>query len=192
MARDIETALSEARRMVDIITTPTADVPEEVRNKLASDTVENFGNYYNKGFLDYFTSVTQSVGPAVTEWTGEGSKLQDVLGREYIDMLGGFGIYSAGIRHPKIINAVKAQLDRTPQSTQGMIDPLRAHLAKVLAFLTPGEIQNSFFASSGTESIEGAIKLAKFYTGKNGFIAMLKGFHGKTLGSLSLMGKSIF
>jgi putrescine aminotransferase len=73
-----------------------------------------------------------------------------------------------------------------------MLDPLRAHLAKVLALLTPGDIQYGFFANSGTEGVEGAMKLAKLYTQKKGFISMLKGFHGKTLGSLSLMGKSVF
>jgi putrescine aminotransferase len=73
-----------------------------------------------------------------------------------------------------------------------MLDPLRAQLAKVLALLTPGEIQYGFFANSGTEAVEGAMKLAKLSSGKRGFIAMLRGFHGKTLGSLSLMGKKVF
>ena len=71
-----------------------------------------------------------------------------------------------------------------------MLDPLRAKLARIIAKLTPGDIQYGFFANSGTEAVEGAMKLAKFYTGKKGFISMLKGFHGKTLGSLSLMGKN--
>ena len=84
MARDLDFALSEAKRMVDIITKPTSEVSEEIRNQIASDTVDNFAEYYNKGFLNYFTSVTQAVGPAVTEWMGQGSKLQDVFGRYVI------------------------------------------------------------------------------------------------------------
>ncbi|MGB5984334.1 MAG: aminotransferase class III-fold pyridoxal phosphate-dependent enzyme, partial [Desulfobacterales bacterium] len=128
----------------------------------------------------------------VTEWTGQGSIMKDALDREYIDMLGGFGLYSYGIRHPRIIAAVKAQLDRSPQYSQEMLDPLRAQLARVLALLTPGKIQYGFFANSGTEAVEGAKKLAKLYTGRKGFVAMLKGFHGKTLGTLSLMGKKVF
>lgn len=106
--------------------------------------------------------------------------------------MGGFGIYSAGIRHPEIVEAVKAQLDRSPQYTQEMLDPLRAHLGKVLANLTPGDLQYMFFNNSGTEAVEGALKLAKFYTGKAGFIATTSAFHGKSLGSLSVMGKSVF
>ncbi|PIE61720.1 MAG: putrescine aminotransferase [Desulfobacterales bacterium] len=114
------------------------------------------------------------------------------MGREYIDMLGGFGLYSPGIRHPKIVAAAKAQLDRSPQYSQEMLDPLRAHLAKVIAKLTPGDIQYGFFANSGTEAVDGAMKLAKLYTGKSGFISTLKGFHGKTLGALSLLGKAVY
>ena len=115
-----------------------------------------------------------------------------MLDREYIDMLGGFGLYGPGIRHPRIVDAVKAQLDRSPQYSQEMLDPLRAQLGKVLSLLTPGDIQYGFFANSGTEAVDGAMKLAKFYTGKSGFISMLKGFHGKSLGALSLMGKSVY
>jgi putrescine aminotransferase len=192
MPRDVALALSETQRMVNLIMTPDAEVTEEERRRLALETVENFGNHINKGFLEYRKSVTETSDFAVTEWSGQGSLMTDALGREYIDMLGGFGLYSPGIRHPKIIAAVKAQLDRSPQYSQEMLDPLRAHLAKVLSLLTPGDIQYGFFANSGTEAVEGAMKLAKLYTQKKGFISMLKGFHGKTLGALSLMGKSVF
>ena len=65
-------------------------------------------------------------------------------------------------------------------------------LAHLLAEITPGDIQYSFFVSSGTEAVEGAMKLAKLYTGKSGFIAAVRGFHGKTTGSLSLTGKACF
>ena len=88
--------------------------------------------------------------------------------------------------------AVKSQLDRSPQYSQEMLDPLRAQLARVIAHLTPGDIQKGFFANSGTEAIEGALKLAKFYTRKKGIISMKMGFHGKTLGSLSVTGKGVF
>ena len=192
MPRDVALALSETQRMVDLIMTSDAEVTEEMRRRIALETVENFGNHINKGFLEYRKSVTETNDFAVTEWYGQGSVMRDALGREFIDMLGGFGLYSPGIRHPKIVAAVKAQLDRSPQYSQEMLDPLRAHLAKVLALLTPGDIQYGFFANSGTEGVEGAMKLAKMYTRKKGFISMLRGFHGKTLGSLSLMGKSVF
>ena len=190
--RNITTALSEAKQMVETILTPPEQTPFEVREEIARKTVRNFRDHINKGFLDYRKSVTEATSYAVTEWTGQGSVLVDALDREFLDLLGGFGLYSYGIRHPKIVASVKAQLDRSPQYSQEMLDPLRAQLARVLALLTPGKIQYGFFANSGTEAVEGAMKLAKLYTGRKGFIAMLKAFHGKTLGSLSLMGKKMF
>ena len=192
MARDMDTASSEAKRMLDIITTPESEVSLEVRQLLADDTVANFAAHINKGFLEYRKSMTHAGDFAVTEWVGHGSIMRDALGREFIDILGGYGIYSAGIRHPRIVEAVKGQLDKTPQYSQEMLDPLRAHLSKVLSLLTPGDLQYGFFVNSGTEAVEGAMKLAKLYTGRSGFISMLKGFHGKTLGALSLMGKAVF
>jgi putrescine aminotransferase len=74
--------------------------------------------------------------------------------------------------------------------SQELIDPLRGVLARLLALITPGEIKYSFFCASGTEANEGAIKLAKMYTRKSGFIVAVNAFHGKTMGSLSMMGKS--
>ena len=69
--------------------------------------------------------------------------------------------------------------------SQELIDPLRGVLARLMAQITPGDIKYSFFAASGTECIEGAIKLAKMYTKKPAFIVAVKAFHGKTMGSLS-------
>ena len=91
---------------------------------------------------DNFTPSQRNVAPV------------DVMDREFLDILGGFGLYSYGIRHPKIVAAVKAQLDRSPQYSQEMLDPLRAQLARVLALLTPGKIQYGFFTNSGTEAVE--------------------------------------
>ncbi|PHR26824.1 MAG: putrescine aminotransferase [Desulfotalea sp.] len=190
--RDLEKALEEAKKMVGLIQTPEVDVTDEERQWVAESTYQNFADHINKGFLEYRKSVTETEDFALTDWQGEGSILKDVMGREYIDMLGGFGLYSPGIRHPKIVAAAKAQLDRSPQYSQEMLDPLRAHLAKVIAKLTPGDIQYGFFANSGTEAVDGAMKLAKLYTGKSGFIATLKGFHGKSLGALSLLGKAVY
>ena len=190
--RDIAQARTEAEQMVKTILTPPDQTPLQDRQEIALKTVRNFRDHINKGFLEYRKSVTEATNFAITEWTGQGSILVDALDREYLDLLGGFGLYSYGIRHPKIVAAAKAQLDRSPQYSQEMLDPLRAQLARILALLTPGKIQYGFFANSGTEAVEGAMKLAKLYTGRKGFISMLKAFHGKTLGSLSLMGKKVF
>ena len=191
-SRDMNEALREANKMVGLIKTPESEVTDSDREWVSRSTYQNFADHINKGFLEYRKSVTETEDFALTDWQGEGSILRDVMGRDYIDMLGGFGLYSPGIRHPKIVAAAKAQLDRSPQYSQEMLDPLRAHLAKVIAKLTPGDIQYGFFANSGTEAVDGAMKLAKLYTGKSGFISTLKGFHGKSLGALSLIGKAVY
>ncbi|MDR9828721.1 putrescine aminotransferase [Vibrio sp. FNV 38] len=190
--RNVDDAFFESMKMVDLITKDEAEISLEDRTWVAETTYENFENHINKGFLEYRKSVTETEGIALTDWTGQGSILKDILGREFIDMLGGYGLYSPGIRHPKIVAAAKAQLERSPQYSQEMLDPLRAHLAKVIAKLTPGDIQYGFFANSGTEAVDGAMKLAKMYTGKKGFISTLKAFHGKSLGALSLLGKAVY
>jgi putrescine aminotransferase len=77
-------------------------------------------------------------------------------------------------------------------NSQELLEPWRAGLAKVLAEITPGELQNSFFINNGTDAIEGAIKLARLFTKRNTFISTIGGFHGKSMGSLSLMGKASF
>lgn len=191
-SRNFDAAFREAKKMVDLIQTPEAEITDAERKWVAESTYQNFANHINKGFLEYRKSVTETDDFALTDWQGQGSILRDVMGREYIDMLGGFGLYSPGIRHPKIVAAAKAQIDRSPQYSQEMLDPLRAHLAKVIAKLTPGDIQYGFFANSGTEAVDGAMKLAKLYTGKSGFVSTLKGFHGKSLGALSLLGKAVY
>ncbi len=191
MERNVTEALAEVQWMNGIVS-GTTELTQPVREKLASHTVENFRDHINKGFLEYRKSATISGDFALTEWEGQGSILRDALGREFIDMLGGFGLYSLGVRHPKVVAAAKAQIDRSPQYSQEMLDPLRAQLGRVLAKLTPGDLQYGFFANSGTEAVEGALKLAKLHTGKSGFISMLNSFHGKSLGSLSMMGKSVF
>jgi putrescine aminotransferase len=118
--------------------------------------------------------------------------LRDLLGREYIDCLGGYGIFSAGINHPKILKAVKDQMARMALNSQELLEPWRAGLARLLAAVTPGDLGCCFFINNGTDAIEGAIKLARLHTKRHSFISTLGGFHGKSMGSLSLMGKASF
>ncbi len=183
-------ALHDSQRYLDIVHKPQLERGEA--EWLIETTVNNFASYYNSGFIEYRKSVAEAGDFAAVEWTGRGATFRDVLGREYIDCLGGFGLFNLGWAHQKVIAAVQAQLAKSPLPTQELLDPLRGMLAHLLAEITPGDIQYSFFVSSGTEAVEGAMKLAKLYTRKSGFIAAVRGFHGKTAGSLSLTGKAIF
>ena len=188
MERKYDGAMAFAQRWIDII--HKSEVTEDEAKAIIDESKYNFAEHFNRGWLDYRKSITEAGDWASVEWTGSGAVFRDVLGREYIDCLGGYGMMNHGWSHPEVIDNVKAQLNRTPMPSQELIDPLRGALACLLAMITPGEIKYSFFAASGTEAIEGAIKLAKMYTHKSGFIAALNAFHGKTMGSLSMLGKS--
>ncbi len=183
-------ALRDSQQYLDIVHKSQLTCDEAAW--LVEKTVDNFARYYNSGFIDYRKSVTEAGDFAAIEWTGRGATFKDALGREYIDCLGGFGLFNLGWTHPKVVAAVQAQLQKSPLPTQELLDPLRGMLAHLLAQITPGDIQYSFFVGSGTEAVEGAMKLASLYTRKSGFIAAVRGFHGKTSGSLSLTGKATF
>ncbi len=157
------------------------------------ETVDGFRDHVNPGFLAYRKAGANGTLAAAVEWSDAGNVFTDVNGREYIDCLGGFGIFNVGHRHPKVMSAVRAQLERQALHSQDLLDPLRAMLAKTLAMLTPGELKYSFFSNSGTESVEAALKLARAYDPKKPTIVVAtKGFHGKSFGSLSASGKSTF
>ncbi len=188
MPQNLQDALSYSEKWLKII--EKKEVNQEEGKAIIDESKNNFGEYFNRNWLEYRKSVTEAGDWACVEWTGRGAIFKDVLGREYIDCLGGYGMMDHGWSHPDVVAAVAAQLQRTPMPSQELIDPLRGVLARMMADITPGDIKYSFFCASGTEAIEGAIKLAKMYTQKAGFIVSTNAFHGKTMGSLSMMGKS--
>lgn len=189
MAIDYEDALDYSSRWIDLIQKNEFPTREEAY-KIIDESKNNFAEHYNRNWLEYRKSVTESGDWAAVEWGGSGAVFKDVLGREYLDFLGGYGMMDLGWSHPDVVATVKAQLDRSPMPSQELIDPLRGVLAKLLATITPGDLKYSWFAASGTEANEAAMKIAKLYTGKTAFIVGVKAFHGKTMGALSLMGKS--
>lgn len=168
------------------------EVTEEEAEWITKETVDNFREHVNPGFLEYRKTVTQGGQFAAVEWCDEGNCFKDVKGKKYIDCLGGFGIYNVGHRNPKVIKAVTDQLKRQALHSQDLLDPLRAMLAKILADITPGDLKYVFFTNSGTESVEAALKLAKMYSERTTFISTTRAFHGKSLGSLSGTAKGIF
>ncbi len=182
--------LALSRRYLDLIGGRAMSGAE--KEAFITETVESYDRHINRGFLTYRKSVTQAGQFAALEWSGEGSILRDLLGREYIDMLGGYGIFSAGINHPRIVKAVQDQMGRMALNSQELLEPWRAGLARLLASVTPGDLGCCFFINNGTDAIEGAIKLARLYTKRNTFVSTLGGFHGKSMGALSLMGKASF
>src|SRR5215471_5056962 len=159
--------------------------PEE-QAQIVRTTVEDFNLYLNRW------PEPRPVEGAVVEWIGDGCLLRDVQGREFIDCLGGFGIFALGHRHPKVMAAVRAQMDRLALHSQWMLNPRSADAARRLAEISPGDLRKTFWCSTGTEAVEGTLKLARLYTGKKKFISTINSFHGKTLGSLSVTGRDLF
>ncbi len=186
---NVET-LALSGRYLDLIGGKPISLAE--KQAFIAETVDAYEKHVNRGFISYRKSVTEAGQFAALEWSGSGAIVQDLLGREYIDCLGGYGIFSAGINHPRIVKAVTDQMARMALNSQELLEPWRAGLARLIAAITPGDLGCCFFINNGTDAVEGAIKLARLYTGRNTFLSTLGGFHGKSMGSLSLMGKSTF
>ncbi len=180
------------QRVLDLIAKPEIDADDA--EWVIAETVKGFRDHVNPGFLEYRKATAVEHAAAVVEWGDAGANAyRDVAGKEYIDCLGGFGIYNVGHRHPKVVKAVTDQLKRQALHSQDLLDPLRAMLAKALAMLTPGNLEYAFFCNSGTETIEAALKLARaFDPAKQTIVAATKGFHGKSMGALSVSAKGEF
>ena len=120
----------------------------------------------------------------------EGSFIYDVNGKGYADMVAGLAVTNVGHRHPKVIEAIEAQLKKylhvMPYGE--FIQSPQVNLAKKLNAILPDGLDVSYFVNSGTEANEAALKLAKRYTGRRKIVSCLKSYHGSTHGSLSVSG----
>ena len=124
---------------------------------------------------------------------GEGAIIEDVDGNRFLDFNAGIAVCSTGHCHPKVVAAIEAQSARlihmsgTDFYYENMVD-----LAEKLAAIAPGGVpRRVYFGNSGAEAIEAAIKLARYHTGRDKFIAFSGAFHGRTLGALSLTGSKV-
>lgn len=154
---------------------------------LAQEAFENYRAYVNPPLA----RVMKLSGSPV-EVFAEGVTITDHTGKTYLDFAGGYGVFTLGHRHPRVVAAVKDQLDRLALSGRTMFNPLMGRLAKRLAELTPGDLAISFFANSGTEAVEAALKLARAATRRPTIVTTDAAFHGKTLGALSASGRDAF
>ncbi|MGI8583904.1 MAG: aspartate aminotransferase family protein [Chitinophagaceae bacterium] len=140
-------------------------------------------------FLDHVAQTSGS--PLCLEIVrAEGCKMWDVNGKEYIDLIGGISVCNVGHRHPKVIDAIKNQLDKylhVMVNGELVLSPQTAY-AKLLTDNLPPPLNSVFFTASGTEATEGAMKLAKRFTGRTQIVAFKNSYHGSTQGSLSIMG----
>ncbi len=118
---------------------------------------------------------------------GKGALVWDVNGKEYIDCVAGIAVNSVGHCHPKVVEAIQEQAAKLIHTSNLYYTDIQPELAEKLSEIT--KMDRIFFANSGTESIEAALKLARKMTGKKGFIAAEHCFHGRTMGALSITHK---
>jgi len=113
----------------------------------------------------------------------------DTQGKKYMDLISGISVSSLGHRHPAITSAIKKQIDKYSYSMVygEFIQSPQVDLANELCQLLPSNLDNVFFVNSGSEAVEGALKLAKRYTGRSEMIAMNNAYHGSSHGALSLL-----
>jgi 4-aminobutyrate aminotransferase len=117
----------------------------------------------------------------------EGIYLYDKDGRRYTDFLSGFGACNAGHNHPRIVRAARSQMERMVHAPLGVVAPeATLRLAWELGRIVPGGADMYFFGNSGAEAVEGALKLARYATGRRAIIAFLGAFHGRTMGAASV------
>ncbi len=116
---------------------------------------------------------------------GEGATVWDENGRSLIDCVAGIGVANVGHCHPTVVNAITQQAQTLITAPEMVYNDQRAQLLTRLANLLPGDLNRLFLCNSGTEAVEGAIKFARLSTGRTEVIATMRGFHGRSLGSLS-------
>jgi len=146
------------------------------------NTIEKYRRYVN-------TNAVKKVQPIVID-RAEGVRVWDENGREYLDLFSGISVVNAGHCHPEVTEAAAAQMRRLIHSNSYLYHnrPV-ADFAEALASVMPSpELRVSFFGSSGAEAIEGAMRLAKQYTGRSEFVALEMSFHGRTVATLSVSG----
>ncbi len=162
----------------------TPEQPETVVDAVA----ERYRDHLNPNLAN----LLKFMGFGTVACSADGMTLRDVEGNEWLDFLGGLGVFSLGHRHPKVVAAVREQLDRLPLTLPVFFNQQQAELAELLAEILPGRIQYSFFCCSGAEAVEGALKLARVATGRPEIVSAERAYHGKTLGALSASGRELY
>jgi len=126
--------------------------------------------------------------------SAEGCLLRTTDGRTFVDLISGIAVSSLGHRHPAVIDAIRQQLDRHLHvMVYGeFIQKTQSDLASLLTSQLPESLQRVYFVNSGTEAIEGALKLAKKHTGRQKFVSFHNSYHGDTQGALSVTGRDVY
>ncbi|MGZ4393674.1 MAG: aminotransferase class III-fold pyridoxal phosphate-dependent enzyme [Gaiellaceae bacterium] len=156
----------------------TLETNSELGRKVVADA---------KQYVLHSWSVQDALDP-IPVAGGEGRYFWDYDGKRYLDFASQLVNVSIGHQHPKIVAAIKEQADKLCTIGPPMATEARSTLARLLAEVTPGDLQMSFFTNGGAEANENAIKLARWYTGRHKVIARYRSYHGATAGAITLTG----
>src|SRR6266513_2770648 len=140
-----------------------------------------------KDYVLYSWSVQNAINPIAVE-RAEGRCFYDYEGNRYLDFASQLVNVSIGHSHPKIVQAIKDQAEKLATIGPPMATEPRSTLARLLAEVTPGDLDMAFFTNGGAEANENAIKLARWYTGRHKIIARYRSYHGATGGAITLTG----
>src|ERR1700694_2562805 len=155
----------------------------------APPTAADYSNYVNPQWVRLLNLLQMNV----RYQRCSGSVLITEDGNVILDFLSGYCVHNTGHNHPAIIKAIKSELDRDgPAMLQSHVSDLAGTLAHRLCMLAGGGLEKVFFACSGSEGVEAAIKFARKRTRRTGLIYAKGAFHGLTCGALSLMGDSFW
>lgn len=152
------------------------------------ETITKYEKYINPAQAKLF----RFMGLGSVEASAEGWTITDSEGQKFIDCLGGYGMFAVGHRNPEVVAAVENALHTMPMCGKVLFNRQMADLAEALAEITPGNLQYSFFVNSGTEAVEGCLKVARLATKRTKFVAAENAFHGKTMGSLTATGRDLY
>ncbi|MGB3544514.1 aminotransferase class III-fold pyridoxal phosphate-dependent enzyme, partial [Rubrivirga sp.] len=123
--------------------------------------------------------------PPIALVRGEGTRVWDHEGREYLDFYGGHCVALLGHCPPRVVDAIRKQSGEMLFYSNAVYSPVRADASKALVDLAPDGLSRVFWCNSGTEANEAALKLARAFTGRSRVVAFAGGFHGRTLGALA-------
>lgn len=154
-------------------------------NSLPPDVLELYRRHVNAGYARLASMMNLPI-----EASSHGNLIEDSHGQAYLDA-GGYGVFLLGHGHPQVVAAVSAQLHRHAMASKLLINADQAHAAALLSSVCPPDLDYVFFCNSGAEATEAALKLARM-NGCARFISTHGGYHGKTLGALSVTGRETY
>jgi ornithine--oxo-acid transaminase len=164
------------------------DIASIIKNRV-KETYELHRQYVNPQFV----RVLEVIGFNRNYTSAKGARLTDENGREVLDFLAGFGVFSIGRNHPLVAQVLRDMMEIGPPSMVQMdVGTVSGLLAEALARIAPGDLEAVFFTNSGSEGVEGALKFARQATGKSKVVYCDRAFHGLTLGALSVNGNEEF